>query len=294
MNYEFERLFGIPLSIGKWFPYNSYVMKDKIAIQRKNLFSTDLYNINDFNDIKFVPTDIIKSYNDDLMSIHNKVLITGTEEALVNEAFHTAKIEGSEATLTRAHELYRGAAIDSNNRKSEIMVLNGFKAAKYLDTTGNKLDKDILLQVWTMIVEGCCENECIRGEEYRTGPVYVGNHQGLDDTLINGYMEKFLEFYNSDKYDEVPFIKVTLLHYMFETIHPFCDGNGRLGRLLINNYLIDRGYECCRAVSFSKSISDLRPAYYVAFGDSKNIYNDCTPFLEYMLKIFDETLHGVL
>ena len=107
-------------------------------------------------------------------------------------------------------------------------------------------------------------------------------------------MEMLIEFYNSDKYDLVPFMKAGLIHYMFETIHPFCDGNGRLGRLLINHYLTGRGFDCCRAVSFSKLISEKRSAYGVAFADSENIYNDCTPFLEYIMGIFDEALHSAL
>lgn len=290
----FEDLFGSPVEIGKWFPYNSYINREQISLQRNNLVSTELYNVNDFNDIKFVPTKIIKIYNDDIMDIQGKLKITDTNTVLENEAFYTAKIEGAETTLIRARELHRGSEINMNNQKSELMVVNGFKAAKYMNLVDSKLSKDILLQVWNILIEGCCENEEIRGDEYRIGEVYVGNHTGLDYQLVEEYMEMLIGFYNSDKYDSVPFMKAGLIHYMFETIHLFCDGNGRLGRLLINHYLTGRGFDCCRAVSFSKFISERRSAYGVAFADSENIYNDCTPFLEYIMGIFDEALHVAL
>lgn len=291
---KFEELFGEPLDTDKWFPYNSYLNKEKTSLQRDNLVSTGLYNINDSNDIKFVPTRMIKMYNDDIMEIQSKILIEDTEVVLENEVFYTSRIEGANTTLVRTRELKEGAEVNPDNRNSELMILNGFKAVKYLNLTSNSLSKSSLINAWEILVEGCCENESIRGKEYRIGEVQVGTHTGLNVDKIDNYMDRFIEFYNSNKYDEVPFIKAILLHYMFETIHPFCDGNGRLGRLLINNYLISRGYDCCRAVSFSKMISEQRSGYDTAFYDSENIYNDCTPFMEYMLRIFDDSLHLVL
>ena len=291
---KFEELFGPPLDIGKWFPYNSYINKEKTSLQRDNLVCTGLYNINDVNDIKMIPTKLIKMYNDDIMEIQDKIRIEDTEEVLENEVFYSSRMEGANTTLIRARELKECAKINDDNRNSELMVLNGFKAAKYLNVIGNKISKESIIQVWNILVEGCCENESVRGAEYRIGPVRVGNHNGLDCNLIDSYMDGLIKFYTSSKYDEVPFIKAALLHYMFETIHPFCDGNGRLGRLLINNYLISRGYDCCRAVSFSKMISEQRGGYDAAFYDSENLYNDCTPFMKYMLGIFDDSLHLVL
>ena len=73
------------------------------------------------------------------------------------------------------------------------------------------------------------------------------------------------------------------MHYTFEHIHPFCDGNGRMGRLLMNNFLISKGFEKVKAVSFSRSIEKERSDYDIAFALSDNVYSDCTYFIEYML-----------
>ena len=53
----------------------------------------------------------------------------------------------------------------------------------------------------------------------------------------------------------------------------------------MNNYLISRNIESCRAVSFSQQIDKNRGLYDNAFMNAENEYGDCTPFLEYMLNI---------
>ena len=57
-----------------------------------------------------------------------------------------------------------------------------------------------------------------------------------------------------------------------------------MGRLLMNNFLIGKGYEKIKAVSFSKKIDENRTAYDFAFMQSENVYSDCTAFLTYMLQ----------
>lgn len=89
-------------------------------------------------------------------------------------------------------------------------------------------------------------------------------------------------------------IKAALLHFAFEYIHPFCDGNGRCGRLLMVNYLIGQGYDKFKAISFSRSIAKNYNEYYSVFTQSENSYTDCTLFIEYMLDVFDDAIYDAI
>jgi Fic family protein len=78
----------------------------------------------------------------------------------------------------------------------------------------------------------------------------------LSDSL--GFFEKFM---NGE--DSIPIlIKVALLHYQFATIHPFLDGNGRLGRLLITLYLYEKGFLKTPCLYMSLFLKKHRPLYY--------------------------------
>ena len=275
-----------PIDIGNWCNYQSYVDKEQIALQRNNLIFTGLYNGE--YEVKFIYTkkidQLLKRIDDFRQDKENE----NTETILEDEIYYTTKIEGAKTTRKRTSEIHRGTVIVTKDSSyDDKMVKNAFNAVKLLNIIGSKeINTDILVKVWNVLVEGVCDNESIRGDVYRTGDVEVGSHEGVPFQDVPKLMNQWCFFYNSTMLDEKPFLKTMLLHYMFETIHPFCDGNGRMGRLLINNYLISRGIETARAVSISTEIGKNRSKYDAAFVDAENnLYQDCTPFLEYMLEM---------
>lgn len=108
--------------------------------------------------------------------------------------------------------------------------------------------------MWNILVNGCCDNQSIRGDKFRVGNVQVGKHVGLNYKYIDDAMSNWVDYYNSPILSDHPFIKACILHFSFEFIHPFCDGNGRAGRLLLNNFLIKEGFDKIKAISFSRVI----------------------------------------
>lgn len=85
--------------------------------------------------------------------------------------------------------------------------------------------------------------------EFRSSPIWIGSEE---DTLSTAPFvppspdDMLKAFYDLEQYINTddsthPLIKVALIHYQFEVIHPFIDGNGRIGRLLCLLYLIDKG-----------------------------------------------------
>ncbi len=283
---EYESPFLFSTDIGAWRPYSIFTEEEQKELQKENLYAIeDLFVCE--GQLSFIYSKQIARVYEYIEDAFSKIRITDTNAVIEDEIYHTATIEGANTTRRRTFEIHNGAKIREDNYESEKMIENGFKAVKLLSLYGPNLTKEKLTSVWETIVDGCCHNEEIRGEkgEYRNGDIFVGGHIGLNVEKIESYMDNWIAFYNSDYLDEKPFIKAAILHYAFENIHPFCDGNGRTGRLLMNNYLIDRGIEACRAVSFSMEIDKERARYDVSFFDSENEYADCTPFLEYMLEI---------
>lgn len=270
-----------PVNIYAWRPYNFLLSEEQRLLQEKNLLKTGLYNGE--KEICFIYTDYMEKMNHYLEDASAEIILCDTDVVLEDEVFHTSKIEGAKTTRIRTTEIHNGAALNKDNEKSERMIKNGFEAVKLLNLYGNHLDEVKLLSVWKTLVDGVCENESVRGDSYRIGDVIVGSYVPPKAECVPELVRNFLKFYNSPNLNQYPFLKAALLHCAFETIHPFPDGNGRLGRLLMNNYLIEQGIDSAKAISFSMIIDENRSRYDVAFVDSENELNDCTPFLEYML-----------
>ena len=270
-----------------WKLYNILIEPNQLELQEKHMIHTGLKNGS--STIGFIYTAYLEQLNEDIEVLAGQISIEDTKVALEDEVFYTAKIEGAKTTRKRTTEIHNGAPIDPSDKKSELMVRNGFRATKLLNLYGNKISDKILIDIWNVLVEDVCENESVRGPRYRIGDVEVGSYIPPEYTQIEPLMEQYINFYNSPTLENYPFIKAILLHYAFETIHPFCDGNGRLGRLLMNNYLISRGIDSAKAVSFSMLIDAKRSHYDVAFIDSENDHNDCTPFIKFMLETMKET-----
>lgn len=278
-----------------WEPYARLQRKlDKREKQVNYLYKTDFCKNDKGIQCCFVPTKKMQEIEEMIKTFYDQIKSFDDEFSICNEVYYTSKIEGANTTYKRTQEIHDGNPIDHDNLFSEMMVLGGFNATKYLNVLGNKMDENILIKMWNILTDGARDNADLCGERYRIGNVGVGTHSGLHYSLLDDTMKNWMEFYHSDTLADHPFIKAALLHYSFEFIHPFCDGNGRCGRLLMINYLIGEGYEKLKAVSFSRSIAKDYNAYYSAFTKSENVYTDCTPFIEYMLSIFEDALEDTL
>lgn len=282
-----EGTYLTPVDIGGWRNYNSFIRKEQIELQRNNLLFTDLDC--GYGDITFIYSYELFELEERLEELASLIKVVNTETVIEDEVYYTTKIEGAKTTRIRTQEIHNGVDVQDIQDYSEQMVKNCFDAVKLLNLYPGELTEKTLLTVWETLTHKACDNTEIRGNidyPYRSGDVSIGEYNPPCYLHVQSLMIKWLEFYNSDLLKEHQYIKAALLHLAFERIHPFCDGNGRLGRLLINHYLINQGIEVARAVSLSKAIDANRIHYDVAFIDAENLYNDATPFIEFMLNMF--------
>lgn len=296
------------VNIGAWMSYSPYHDPEQLKLQRENILRLPIEN--SYGRIGFILSKNIDNLEKYLENISKQIKIEDTETVLDTEVYYTSKIEGARTTKKRTFEIHNGAPIN-NDDFSECMIKGNFEAVKLLNLYGNIISEDIICKVWNTLTDGCrdnerlgCEipnrrlskssiysNEDIQGNLYRNDEVgvYGSDFKAIKADNIKSCMDELIDFYNGNILNDRPFIKAAILHFTFETIHPFCDGNGRLGRLLMNNYLINQGIDSCRAVSFSEQIDKNRGLYDGAFTRAENELSDCTPFVEYMLETMSQS-----
>ncbi len=104
-------------------------------------------------------------------------------------------------------------------------------------------------------------------------------------TLIPKLIERLLKYINSDKEQFVP-IKAVVSHFIFEKIHPFTDGSGRVGRLLLLMVLSKGGFKFKGILTFEERVDKKRETYYKMLEEPER---DITTYLEFMLEILSES-----
>lgn len=129
------------------------------------------------------------------------------------------------------------------------------------------------------------------GKWFRKGPVSVYSpsqkeiHKGLypEETIIEA-IENAIEFLEDDSCDIL--FRISIFHYLIEYIHPFYDGNGRLGRFICS-YLLSQSLEPVTAYRISYTIKEMLKEYYQAFSICNDPLNkgDLTPFLIMFLRV---------
>ncbi len=102
---------------------------------------------------------------------------------------------------------------------------------------------------------------------------------------ILSLMNRLINYSNSNKEQFVP-IKACLTHYAFEKIHPFLDGNGRVGRLILQKIMIQEGYGMKGLLSVEEYLDNHRSSYYDALEETER---DVTNYLQFMLEAISET-----
>lgn len=184
------------------------------------------------------------------------------------EALLSSQIEGTQATL----EDILDPGVDANVNRNVGDVVNYIKATEFSIQRLNELPlcNRLIKETHEVLMSGVRGQEKSPGE-FRISQNWIG---GAGSTLKNArYIPPApedmlecmsdLEKYMNDENDETdPLIKAALLHYQFETIHPFLDGNGRVGRLMIMLFLLEKKVLSVPAIYISYFLKRNRIEYY--------------------------------
>jgi Fic family protein len=128
---------------------------------------------------------------------------------------------------------------------------------------------------------------------YRTIAVLVGRYIPPPPEEVPGLMFELLTWWNQESARLSPVLSSAILHYRFEAIHPFADGNGRTGRALALWELYRRGFDTHHIFSVDEFYWENRPRYYEALDAVRRKGGDLTGWIEYTAEGLHLTLERV-
>lgn len=182
------------------------------------------------------------------------------EEFIIEYTYNSNAIEGNTLTLRETDLVLRGLTIDKKPLKDHMEAVGhkeAFEFVSELVKNNVPISESVIKQIHYLVLADKKEDRGV----YRRVPVRImgAQHEPVQPYLIAPKMEELLR--NFVESTEHIVTKLARFHIEFEGIHPFIDGNGRTGRLLINLELMKAGYPPID-IKFTDRIS-----YYNAFDE---------------------------
>lgn len=229
----------------------------------------------------------------ELNQLYNKIPEhRGYKDTILLDAWSSATIEGARTTVAKVKQSF-----DNPKTKDDKMVVNTIDGCNYAyqhPITGHNIRK-----LWEMVVDGVCENQQHQGTLYRDGMVYIGSHNRIVHVPAapEQLPERMDALFSFRETEADPLLMSFVAHFYFVYIHPFCDGNGRLARILNASQLYHSGYRKMKNLPLSSAINDQLSGYYGSLNDSEqplmdngHSWLDLSPFVSYMLDAFERCL----
>lgn len=194
-------------------------------------------------------------------------------KSTLKSSLFSARIEGNSLEL-REFEL----SSSRTQEKREISQI--YTALKYVRSLGYPLNKESMLLIHEKAMNGLVMD----AGKLRNEVSSIFNEAGVavyvspPPQKINSLLADFFEYLNNPKDD---LSRIAIAHFAFEKIHPFLDGNGRVGRILMNWHLNHLGYGFSGLISFEEYLESNRQRYYDGLGISGK---DITMFVEFILE----------
>lgn len=213
---------------------------------------------------------------------------------VMKEATQSSKIEGTQTNMEEALLAKEDVPLDKRNDWMEVHnYINAMnEAIKMLEEL--PFSSRLIRNVHKVLLSG------VRGEhkqpgEFRKSQNWIGGASINDaifvppvHTSIPDLMNDIDEFVHNDKLLIPELLKIALIHYQFETIHPFLDGNGRTGRLMITLYLVSKGILKRPILYLSDYLEKHRNSYYTNLTRART-ENDITSWFRFFLTGVIET-----
>jgi Fic family protein len=189
---------------------------------------------------QLIEVEATKLHFDKFLKLEKQTQLDIYENFLIRFAVNSTSIEGNTITMSEAIRLFKEEIVPKDRTTREVFDLTNTKKV-FFDLLEKKpeITMDLIIDVHDSLLENIDVRKGIRnhdihilGQPFKPSPArYVA-----DDLKI------LLQWYDSVKSKLHPFVLAVLFHHKLETIHPFSDGNGRTGRMIMNLILLKHKY----------------------------------------------------
>lgn len=226
----------------------------------------------------------LNDYEKEIKIVHlNKIDWKRFTEEFV---YNTNAIEGSNVELGEVKELLENKKVPEGDE--EIETKNAAEAVEFIKKTKEEISLDFIKKIHKICFKG---TKSFAGK-YRRVEVVITNvkgevvHRGVPALKLMSYLKDLVNWYKKNKKRFKPLALASIIHNQFEHIHPFQDGNGRVGRLLLNYILIKNKYPPLNII-----LEDRKEYYFVLQQYSNK--QELKSTINFFIKQYKKTLKKV-
>lgn len=199
------------------------------------------YNSEYLDKEKITSLETVRYYNDEFKDLYPDESTRYVESVFVRYVQGTTAIEGNTISPQETQELLEHDISPAGKKVSEVYeILNFVKLRDYLKTYDGDVTEKLIRRMHAILMENLMRTP----GDYRQIQVNIEkvDYEPPPAILVPEMMQDLVAWYRANVKKMHPFELAVLLHTRFELIHPFTDGNGRVGRALINFILERAGY----------------------------------------------------
>jgi Fic family protein len=211
-------------------------------------------------------------------------------DSMARNAHSSTAIEGNPLTLEQVRAIEEGREVPAAER-SKREIVNYLAGLRYIEKCSGieVVRHEDLFELHGIIAGGGVMDQGDAGQ-YRTINVRVGEHFPPPHQDVSILMFDLLEWWSKAASELSPVISSAILHYRFEEIHPFADGNGRVGRALALWDLYRRGFDTQHIFSVDEFYWEDHPRYYRELNAVQSGEGELSTWIEYCAEGILQTL----
>lgn len=215
------------------------------------------------------------------------------KDSRARNAHSSTAIEGNPLTLEEVRAVAEGSELQTASERHIQEVKNSLAGFRFIEKHAGlkRITHEHVFRLHKIIAQKVM-HQGMAGR-YRTIQVRVGPYVPPPPYEVSGLMYELLEWWNAASGELSPALSSAIVHYRFEAIHPFADGNGRTGRALALWDLYRRGFDTHHIFSVDEYYWEDRPRYYAALQAVRQQGEDLTSWLEYCAEGLLQTLQRV-